>query len=80
MKEIKKKTFSNGTVYLLETDDGYPVEVTDTFLPYYTKDAIGRKQNKLDNYESISSVKDYCSKCGTLDYLSENSRICKNCS
>lgn len=25
------------------------VETTDTFLPYYTKDAIGRKQNFLDN-------------------------------
>jgi adenine C2-methylase RlmN of 23S rRNA A2503 and tRNA A37 len=48
MKEIKSKSFANGTVYLLETDDGYPVEVTDTFLPFYTKDAIGRKQNTLD--------------------------------
>ncbi|RPJ55921.1 MAG: radical SAM protein [Dehalococcoidia bacterium] len=47
MKEIKHRKFANGTVYLLETDDGYPVEVTDTFLPYYTKDAIGRKQNLL---------------------------------
>ena len=25
------------------------VETTDTILPYYTKDAIGRHQNKLDN-------------------------------
>jgi len=48
MKEISHRTFANGTVYLLETDDGYPVEVTDTFLPYYTKDAIGRKQNALN--------------------------------
>lgn len=48
MKEISSKTFTNGTVYLLETEDRYPVEVTDTFLPYYTKDAIGRKQNALD--------------------------------
>lgn len=52
MKEIKKKEFENGVVYLLETNDGYPVEVTDTYLPYYTKDAIGRKQNKLDNYDT----------------------------
>jgi 23S rRNA (adenine2503-C2)-methyltransferase len=51
MKEIRKKEFSNGVVYLLETHDGYPVEVTDTYLPYYTKDAIGRKQNSLDNYD-----------------------------
>ena len=51
MQEIIHRDFANGTVYMLKTDDGYPVEVTDTFLPYYTKDAIGRKQNKLDNYE-----------------------------
>jgi 23S rRNA (adenine2503-C2)-methyltransferase len=31
-------------------DDGFPVEVTDTFLPFYTKDAIGRNQNTLDTY------------------------------
>jgi 23S rRNA (adenine2503-C2)-methyltransferase len=47
MKEIKHKKFANGVVYALETDDGYPIEVTDTFLPYYTKDAIGKKQNAL---------------------------------
>lgn len=51
MKLIKKQRFANGTVYALETDDGYPIEVTDTFLPYYTKDAIGRKQNKLKDYK-----------------------------
>lgn len=50
MKEICSKHFANGSVYLLETYDGYPVEVTDTFLPYYTKDAIGRKQNSLTDY------------------------------
>jgi 23S rRNA (adenine2503-C2)-methyltransferase len=33
----------------MQTEDGYPIEVTDTFLPYYTKDAIGRKQNTLEN-------------------------------
>lgn len=47
LKEKKHKKFANGIVYLLETEDGYPIEVTDTFLPYYTKDAIGRKQNSL---------------------------------
>lgn len=50
MKEKCSKHFANGSVYLLETEDGYPVEVTDTFLPYYTKDAIGRKQNSLTDY------------------------------
>lgn len=49
--EIKNKKFTNGSVYALKTEDGYLIETTDTFLPYYTKDAIGRKQNKLNNYE-----------------------------
>ena len=48
--ERAKREFSNGVVYSLRTTDDYPLEVTDTFLPFYTKDAIGRKQNKLDNY------------------------------
>ena len=47
--ETKRKCFSNGVVYGLKTEDGYPIEVTDTFLPYYTKNAVGRKQNLLDN-------------------------------
>lgn len=50
LKEIKNKTFANGACYALATEDGYPIEVTDTFLPFYTKNSIGRKQNKLDNY------------------------------
>ncbi len=49
MKELRKKTFKNGVVYCLQLEDGFLVETTDTFLPYYTKDAIGRHQNKLDN-------------------------------
>jgi 23S rRNA (adenine2503-C2)-methyltransferase len=51
MIEKLHKTFANGSVYLLHTEDGYPIETTDTFLPFYTKDAIGRKQNCLDSYE-----------------------------
>ena len=51
LKKIAEKEFANGRVYALQTEDGYPLEVTTTFLPYYTKDAIGRKQNKLDNYK-----------------------------
>lgn len=47
MKLKNQRTFRNGVVYALETDDGYPVETTDTFLPYYTKDAVGRRQNTL---------------------------------
>lgn len=51
MIKRSEKHFNNGSVYCLECNDGYLVETTDTFLPFYTKDAIGRKQNKLDNYE-----------------------------
>lgn len=49
MEVKRKKEFKNGVVYCLKMDDGMLVETTDTFLPYYTKDAIGRKQNFLDN-------------------------------
>lgn len=49
MKEICNRSFKNGIVYALETSDGYPIETTDTFLPFYTKDAIGRKQNSLES-------------------------------
>jgi hypothetical protein len=48
MKEMKRKEFANGIVYLYHTDDGFPVEITDTFLPYATKDAINRKTNVLE--------------------------------
>lgn len=51
MKEVAKRSFANGIVYALRTDKGYPIEVTDTFLPYYTKDAIGKHQNDLQTYE-----------------------------
>lgn len=50
LTEKASREFTNGAVYMLHTEDGYPLEVTDTFLPFYTKDAIGRKQNKLDSY------------------------------
>ncbi len=49
MKLIKSKSFANGTVYALKTDDDYFCETTDTFLPFYTKDAIGRHQNTLSD-------------------------------
>ena len=48
--EIKKsKHFKNGSVYCIKLDDGMLIETTDTFLPFYTKDAIGRHQNILNN-------------------------------
>ena len=48
--ESKKREFSNGVVYKLYTDDGYPIEVTDTFLPFYTKNCVNDKTNELKNY------------------------------
>jgi adenine C2-methylase RlmN of 23S rRNA A2503 and tRNA A37 len=51
MKVKRSKNFANGSVYCLELEDGFLIETTDTFLPFYTKDSIGRKQNTLDNYE-----------------------------
>lgn len=48
MKIQRSKTFTNGIVYALKTYDGFPLEVTDTFLPFYTKNAIGRRTNELD--------------------------------
>ena len=56
LKEIKSRCFANGIVYALKTDDDYPIEVTDTFLPFYTKDAIGKKQNKLNNNNVASRL------------------------
>lgn len=51
LTEVKRKTFANGVVYALRTEDGYLVETTDTFLPAYTKDAIGKRQNNLQSTE-----------------------------
>ena len=49
IREKTSKHFTNGSVYLLYTDSGHPLETTDTFLPYYTKDAVGRHQNSITN-------------------------------
>lgn len=51
LKEVRNRSFANGTVYALYTEDGYPLEVTDTFLPNYTKDAINDNENTLKTYE-----------------------------
>lgn len=50
LKEIKNKKFTNGIVYLLNTEDGYPIETTDTYLPFYTKNCINEHTNELKNY------------------------------
>jgi MoaA/NifB/PqqE/SkfB family radical SAM enzyme len=57
MLVLRKRDFANGTVYGLRLDDGYPIEVTDTFLPYYTKDSIGKKTNALTS-ENFGSRKE----------------------
>ena len=50
LREIKSREFANGKVYVLYTEDGYPIETTDTFLPYYTKDCINEHINELKDY------------------------------
>ena len=50
MKVVNSKEFANGKVYALQLADGYPIEVTDTFLPFYTKDAIEQGTNILTDY------------------------------
>ena len=50
MQVLKSRDFANGSVHAIRLDDGFLIETTDTFLPFYTKDAIGRKQNSLDSY------------------------------
>lgn len=50
LTESKCREFSNGKVYVLYTEDGYPIETTDTFLPYYTKDCINDNINALKDY------------------------------
>lgn len=51
LTEVKSKSFANGIVYALRTADDFLIETTDTFLPQYTKDAIGEKQNNLHDKE-----------------------------
>ena len=57
LKEIKSREFANGTVYMLRTYDDYPIETTDTFLPYYTKNCINEHTNELHS-EEIGTRKD----------------------
>jgi len=47
LREVARRQFENGVVYALSTADGFPVETTDTFLPYYTKDAANQRTNRL---------------------------------
>lgn len=47
LNKVTYKEFTNGLVYMLRTEDGYPLETTDTFLPYYTKNCINEHTNEL---------------------------------
>ncbi|MFW9998095.1 MAG: radical SAM protein [Candidatus Odinarchaeota archaeon] len=47
---LKSRVFANGEVYALDCGDGYPIEVTDTFLPAYTKDCAHQRTNRLQDY------------------------------
>lgn len=51
MDLISRRDFANGSVYCLRLQDGLLVETTDTFLPFYTKDAQNTKSNILKDYE-----------------------------
>ena len=46
-KTAANRTFANGAVYALRTEDDYPIETTDTFLPMITRDAEARGTNEL---------------------------------
>jgi 23S rRNA (adenine2503-C2)-methyltransferase len=44
LKEVKSKSFKNGVVYALKTEDGFLIETTDTFLPFETKSNTASKE------------------------------------
>jgi len=46
LRKINKIEFPNETFYLLETEDGYPVEVTSTFILSDTKNLSSIKKKK----------------------------------
>lgn len=47
LEYVRQRDFANGAVYMLRTEDGYLLEVTDTYLPFYTKDCINKHTNEL---------------------------------
>lgn len=47
LTNVRERAFTNGKVYALKTSDNFLVEVTDTFLPLYTKECINENTNKL---------------------------------
>jgi 23S rRNA (adenine2503-C2)-methyltransferase len=49
MRVVKSKHFKNGSVHALALHDGMKVECTDTFLPFYTKDAANQGTKALQD-------------------------------
>lgn len=47
LKLIKSKHFANGSVHAMKTHDNFTIEVTDTFLPLYTKFSTNSNSNQL---------------------------------
>lgn len=45
--EVDSKDFKNGSVYAYKTDDGFPIELTSTFLPIHTKYCIKQHTNAM---------------------------------
>ena len=76
MEIVKSKSFKNGIVYAIRTSDGFLIEVTDTFLPYYTKDAIGKKQNNLNSYEVGSRAERWMIGVSTMSGCPVHCKFC----
>lgn len=74
MKMKRSRSFANGNVYALELEDGMLVEVTETFLPIYTKNCVNENTNKLKDFDlgsrkerwmvGISTMSGCCVRCG----------------
>lgn len=76
LKIVKTKKFANGTVHLIKTQNQFPLETTETFLPFYTKNAIGRKQNCLDNYELGDRSQRYMIGVSTMSGCNVRCKFC----
>jgi 23S rRNA (adenine2503-C2)-methyltransferase len=76
MELITEKTFANGRVMCLALDDRYPIEVTDTFLPTYTKFAVGKAQNKLSDQDLGSRLQRWMIGVSTMSGCPVGCKFC----
>jgi 23S rRNA (adenine2503-C2)-methyltransferase len=76
LTEIKCKEFANGKVYALKTEDGYPIETTSTFLPYYTKNCINEHTNKLKNNDLGSYADRYLAEISCMSGCPVRCKFC----